>query len=266
MITHAGNFEVTGPLQPTVPDADCLMIDAAGVNLNLAGNSITMPFANASDAIHLTRKAAGATVAGGGATISGSYSDGVVVESGGATLSGIKVSGATVAIVLDHARDATLSEFQADGNSGGVLIEGGGHNRLSNFSANSNLTPFGGGSYGYGVFILGSNDNSLSAFTADSNFYGVVIQGVLKSRFLRYGIVACCFPGPPSARNEITGGEATNNIYSGVSLSENSHSNEVTHVVASGNGNEDLFDFNPDCDHDFWSENTFGVASPSCVH
>jgi hypothetical protein len=171
VIESRGSYSVGGALS-LAGAGDCIAIKADSVELDLAGYSLTGPAAPApfSAGVHITRRASGAAIVGGGGAIS-QFTDGILIEGKGATISGFSANGNEEGVVLDG-REAELTNFSASGNSGdGVALFGAAQARISDFTASGNAAN--------GVDIL-SKRVKVSGFTADSNGYaGVLIRGII---------------------------------------------------------------------------------------
>jgi hypothetical protein len=170
-IVSRGRYSVGGPLSQTGA-SDCIKIDASGVDLDLVGYSVTGPAAPAlfDVGVHVTRRASGATIVGGGATIS-HFTIALLIEGGGATVSGLSANGDQNGIIV-NGPNADLTNFSAsDNDSDGVDLFGASNAVLSDFTASGNIY--------FGIDII-SKGSEMFGFTANSNGYaGVVISSLV---------------------------------------------------------------------------------------
>lgn len=221
VILSPGQYTLGNPLVSSSPGEDCIDVDSPGVELDLAGFSITGPLANppptppappevTAVGINFERKASRAILNGGGATVSG-FNQGVVIIGYEATANDFSTTANEVGFVLFGTRDSRVSNFDASGNGeNGIMIESGSHNQLTGFAANSNG--------GDGVLLFDSAHSQLSGFTANSN----AGQGV------NVGVVAM--------HNQLTAFAANSNTGDGVFLSDKADSNEISGFITDSNG------------------------------
>jgi parallel beta-helix repeat protein len=259
VIAAAGTYEVTAALTQSTVGATCLAVDAAGVRLNLGGNSMTGASSAPSTAetidlgLHLTRKATNAIVIGGGATISNFATSGIEVDGNGAIISGVNTDrNEEEGIVLDGARGTQLIGVDASNNTSvGIFLDRASGNSLSDVTANNN------GAVGIYLFDV-SSSNRVADFEANSNGgEGVEVAPFSCPKFATGP--ACHRPG--GRGNTIIGGEANGNTLYGISLETRTMST-VSGNSAATNGQDDLRDAATNCADNIWFANTFTSATP----
>jgi parallel beta-helix repeat protein len=119
-------------------------------------------------------------------------------------------------------------------------------------------------------FYVAGNFNSLNSNKALNNSTGIFI-GPGKRNLVIYNTlegndVGISNLGTDEGTGSIIGGnQATANGY-GIRLELGSFNNRVRLNTVLGSTNFDLVDDNPDCDANFWTNNTFGTANQPCIH
>jgi parallel beta-helix repeat protein len=98
---------------------------------------------------------------------------------------------------------------------------------------------------GWGFAFTISTDSTLSASTASGNYGGIFVNGYS-------GI-------------NVDGNASSNNIYSGIWLTNISTDNQIHGNSAFGNGGFDLRDDNPACDSNNWEGNRFNSSNQPCI-
>jgi hypothetical protein len=160
-----------------------------------------------------------------------------------------------------------------DGWDIGIEIDGN-KNVAQDFDANDNGTA--------GVEILKGRNDALASFEADDNLnFGVWIVGGFSNQARgadtsdtgNTGVFVGCSPtgpggapcSPTSRFNTITDLSADDNEKYGVAIDAGNTGNVINGVGAHGNGTDDLFDGNTDCDHDLWFFNFFNNVNQTCI-
>jgi len=218
VILSPGKYTLENPLVSSSATEDCIDVDSPGVELDLAGFSITGPLANpppaqaevTAEGINFERKASRAILNGGGATVSG-FNQGVVITGYEGNANDFSTSANEAGLVLFGTRDNRVNNFDASSNGqDGVMIESGSNNQPSGFAANSNG--------GDGVLLFDTAHNQLSGFTANSDAgQGVNVGGV-------------------AMHNQLNGFTANSNAGDGVFLSDKADSNEISGFITDSNG------------------------------
>jgi hypothetical protein len=160
-----------------------------------------------------------------------------------------------------------------DGWDIGIEIDGN-KNVAQDFDANDNGTA--------GVEILKGRNDALASFEADDNLnFGVWIVGGFSNQARgadtsdtgNTGVFVGCSPtgpggapcSPTSRFNTITDLSADDNEKYGVAIDAGNTGNVINGLGAHGNGTDDLFDGNTDCDHDLWFFNFFNNVNQTCI-
>ena len=189
---------------------------------------------------------------------------------GNATISGFAIG------VQDDASNVRGDNFNANGNAGGVLVNGAQSSTFSNFQASNNSS--------YGVhFSLGANSVAESAQASGNGSYGIWLDGSKGVRIDNFdtehnaiaGVyIGCASNGPGSScsggkrissANQIYDGFADSNGPYGIAIDTSANANLVTSVEAMNNKTADLLDLNR-CGNSSWFGNTYANATPSdCI-
>ncbi len=281
--------------------ADCIAITSHHVALDLQGNPIAGPGAPddvSSSGIHAKLSAHHVTIRGSGAAISG-FGFGLEIEASHVTAKNFTTTDDDLdGVVLDGAHYGHIADFRTGNNADlGVVLEGGSQNNVEGVEANNNghdgilfsssvfciASPFPNSCAcvlvrdGYenalarveannnghdGIAVTGASRNRIANFTADSNGS----DGVSASQVFCPPSCICTPRSRPARHNSIENGEASSNGTYGIGMDQGSRRTRVTGNTTSANGTEDLFDFNPDCDHDRWKDNTFATSNRGCIH
>ena len=154
------------------------------------------------------------------------------------------------------AANVISDNFEYDGNTVGVLLNGAVNNNINDFGANNNTT--------YGIWIKnGSTNNKISA-SADNNGIAGVYMGC--SATGPSGSV-CAEKEDRSTHNYIYYFFHENNVGYGIALELGSRHNVITdtYSLATSVTPVDLYDANPSCDRNIWRANSFKAANRSCI-
>lgn len=218
-ILSPGKYTLGNSVASSSTTEDCVDVNSGGVELDLAGFSVTGPLANpliASDqvtavGINFERKASNAIFNGGGATVSG-FSTGIEITGDKANANDFSATANVFGLLLLETHDSRVSNFDANSNiETGVAISLGSHNQLSGFATNSN-SDFSG------VLLAYTAHNQLTGFTANSNAGdGVTLENV-------------------AVHNQLTGFTANSNAGDGVWLVNEADSNEISDFITDSNG------------------------------
>ena len=294
-INKGGTYTVANNLdasQGLTQQGDCIDVAAPFVELNV--NSFTVIGNGTGDGIRVLPAAhntiiEGATPGASGQAVINGWNVGVMVGAnstvvehfnpiGGTGKDGDTKGNVSAGIVIQGVSDCTADGIISAYNGTCVLVANSSRVRIFNFTATQsdgsgiqvqnssagtflNMSATNNGLYG--MVLLNSDQNQISDFGATDNGAAGISLGCDP-----HGPVTCPGNRQPSARNKVSNGGANTNGRPGLVINAGSSNNQVTAVSASGNnkGGSDLSDQNPNCDKNQWFTNTFGSASPSCIH
>lgn len=252
-ITKAGVYEVEGPLTQSGP-ADCLLIKAANVTLNLNGESVTGNGGGAG--VHIEASAGNAFVEGASSTISG-FADGIEIDGANAFVENFYAdSNGDAGVYLNSAKQARVANFGATGNTDGVRIAQGTLNTLQDSTCADNRR--------YGIWLLGTTHNSIGTFDLQNN----ATAGIYAGCWDMGPKMQVCKPAvAPSSFNSIFAGSADGGTQQyGVAIDLGDNNNRVANNTSKFN-TTDMFDANPDCGNNLWLDNVIGVPPTNgCIH
>jgi hypothetical protein len=222
-ILSPGKYTLGNSVASSSTTEDCVDVNSGGVELDLAGFSVTGPLANpliTSDqvtavGINFERRASNANFDGGGATVSG-FSTGVEITGDKANANDFVTTANVFGLLLLATHDSRVSNFDANSNvENGVAISLGSHNQLSGFATNSN------GDFS-GVSLAYTAHNRLTGFTSNSNAGdGVTLENV-------------------AVHNQLSGFTANSNAFDGVVLMNKADSNQISDFITDSNGSSGL--------------------------
>lgn len=246
-INSPGVYTVEADLSSTqglTSENGCIDVNASNVTLILNGHKVTGAGTGTGNGVHLIPGTsnifleAEGTDGNGHATgytyVTG-WNNGVLSEARNVIADGPNAGGNTVGWNLNHARNNNVNDFGASGNTQ------------------------------YSVWLRRSSGNQINCSGTSNNGIAGVYAG-------------CSSTGPGgNTCEEEEGGSTGNYIYDhgafssstqqyGVAIEKGSRSNVVMDVFAGGNGVDDLFDGNTNCDNNLWRSNTFTTVSQSCIH
>ena len=180
-------------------------------------------------------------------------------------LSDVVASGASVSGVEMTAQETTapvVEKLVADANGFfGVSLDGpvtGGEISQAHVYRHDGAGIAAAGADGLRLSRIASAENADGIFLAGSNS---TIEGVHASHNI-VGIEVSAGDGNTITKNASTGNEASGR---GIVIDADSHANVIDQNVALGN-DPDLFDANPACDANVWSDNSFGTRNEPCIH
>ena len=257
-IASSGFYQLGSDLTATNPNADCLDVKAANVNLWLDGHSISGTGSRIG--LHLLKTARGAFIEGldlgSGAFASvGSFAIGIEDDADGAIIGHTNVSdNSNVGVLLNRVNGSLVSDFGAFSNSYGVELSGATLCSIQRATLEGNSI--------YGMWLSGSSRNVVNFFEAQDNLIA--------------GLYLGCQPhsGPtggrckPSSKNHIYDGpevgpaSASQNY--GVAIDSGNVGNVLSGITAGGDAVTDLVDQNAGCSN-LWFNNS-GANNNPCIH
>ena len=257
-IASGGFYELVSDLAATNPNADCLDIKAANVNLWLDGHSISG--AGSGIGLHLLKTARGAFIEGldlaSGAFASiGSFEIGIQDDADSAIIGHTNVSdNSGVGVLLNRVSGSLVSDFGAYSDAYGVELSGATLCSIQRVTLDGNSI--------YGIWLNGSSRNVINFFEAQDNLIAGVYLG--------------CQPtsGPtggrckPSSTNHISDGpevgpaSASQNY--GIAIDSGNTGNVLSGIMANGDATTDLADQNAGCVN-LWFNNNGSNNNP-CIH
>jgi hypothetical protein len=254
-ITKSGVYEVDALL--TSPGGDCLVVRVSNVTLNLNRQIITGQGSGAG--VHVLSNAANAFIEGDDARIVG-FSAGIEIDSANALAENFTaVNNNLAGVYLKGARQARVSNFNADSNWDGVRMWQGTGNSVQSFGAYRNNH--------YGVWLWSTSHNSIGGFDLLDN----TIAGLYAGCWSIGPQNAPCKPAAaPSTYNIIYGGLARGGSGGeayGIAIDFGNNYNKITSTYATGNIPYDFLDENLNCGNNLWfAEGVFYSSQPSaCI-
>lgn len=264
--TPGATYAVTANLTPAT-GANCIVVSAAGVTVNLNKFSLTGTGTVPGTGIVIQAAAAGAHIVGG--TITG-FTTGILDSASSTLLEGLTVKANLGSGVIMRAGNGSVlatSSITGNGANGVYLL----NTRDDVVNHNVGISGNGTAGPGYGVWIQNSAATTLSydnvvaanTFGTGGPQLAAIWVGVSNNAPLTCGTTVA-----PSSANVIVGNQSINGDAAvGIGLEcGSSTSNIVTDNTASGNVSFDLFDGNVSCDANSWVADVFGTANQTCVH
>jgi hypothetical protein len=161
------------------------------------------------------------------------------------------VDGWDIGIEIDGNKNVA-QDFDADDNgAAGVEIFKGRNNTVVSFDADDNLN--------FGVWIVGGFSNQARGGDVSNNGNVGIFVGCSPTGL---GGANC---SPTSRFNKISDLSVNDNHDTGVAIDTGNTNNVINGLGAHGNGSNDLFDGNTDCDHDLWFFNFFNSVNQACI-
>jgi len=254
-ISTSGNYTIATNATLTSSGGDCLVITASNVTITASGNTIQGTGASG----------AGIHVMSGAKTFTLNPTSTSILNYS----AGIELDGIGAEINSDSSAPLFIQQVSA-----GILISGGTDNEINGVGTHAAYN---------GIWILNGSNNLVTGYQSSIN------QGI--SSTTAGEVVASDSDGiriDNSSGNLIYQVDVTQGTEVGVHIVNGSQYNTVLSnlvqnsdvgisVKADGSGSNfilyntlknnqlDLQDNNSNCDHDFWSGNTFSTDSPSCA-
>jgi parallel beta-helix repeat protein len=152
----------------------------------------------------------------------------------------------------------------------GIQFDDSSNNMIDSSAINKNIDP----SFCGGVLMTGSSTNNVitsSQFLQDGDFGVETFTGANGNTVQSSTLNNTAFFGPNpgvflnSNSNTVKSNTADGNLV-GIALLSGATGNTVASNEALGNTLFDLFDGNPACDSNTWTNNRFVTANQSCIH